>query len=344
MPRHAVMVLAMLAALVMAPSSAFAAANELRNPAVSPPEGTTVTVFVTSVGYHSSAGNPADGVTATVAGRTVTLSLTSGSAVDGIWTGTTTLPAGSWMVAFRASASRGPNPSGSIGPVTVAQVPPPSPAGSQPSGDTADPGDGSTTAEPKPKSSAKPSHMQPAAPVSSSATPSDGAAPAASDTADPGRAGPGNAAPHRRSIVASASSSPAGAAASDEPTAGEDEEGDQAAGGELLNMVLLLGFAGVAAVAMLGAAWIILVSRRDRPEPSVAVAAAVEPTVPGLSTVEQRAMRRARLRPSDDPILAALGLSDEEPPSPGDAQDSKVDQGASPRRFRKAARSPRPEN
>ncbi|HYN62983.1 MAG TPA: hypothetical protein VES36_00145 [Candidatus Limnocylindrales bacterium] len=106
-----------------------------------------------------------------------------------------------------------------------------------------------------------------------------------------------------------------------------------------MSIVLLFGIAGVAAVAMLGAAWIILASRRDRPEPTVAVAPSVVPAVPVISTVEQRAMRRAHLQPSEDPILAALGINDEEPPDGGQG-DPAVNQ----RRFRRAARSPRPEN
>lgn len=103
-------------------------------------------------------------------------------------------------------------------------------------------------------------------------------------------------------------------------------------------MVLLFGIAGVAGVALLGAAWIIIASRRDQEEPSLVVIASVDPAIPVIPTVEQRAMRRARLRPSDDPILAALGLNDEEPLPP-----EQGDQGANTRRYRRAARNPRPD-
>jgi hypothetical protein len=106
-------------------------------------------------------------------------------------------------------------------------------------------------------------------------------------------------------------------------------------------MVLLFGIAGVAAVALLGAAWIIIISRRDRAEPSVAVAPPIDAAVPAMPTVEQRASRRARLRPSDDPILAALGLHDEEPLPPDGERGGQAEP---KRRFRRAARTPRSES
>jgi hypothetical protein len=93
-------------------------------------------------------------------------------------------------------------------------------------------------------------------------------------------------------------------------------------------------------VALLGAAWIIIATRRDRTEPSVVVAPSDDPGLRAVPTVEQRAARRARLRPSDDPILAALGLNDEEPPTPGGGQG---DQPARKRRYRRAARDSRPD-
>ena len=38
-----------------------------------------------------------------------------------------------------------------------------------------------------------------------------------------------------------------------------------------------------------------------------------DPGVAAIAAVERRAMRRARLRAADDPILAALGLNEPEP-------------------------------
>jgi hypothetical protein len=107
-----------------------------------------------------------------------------------------------------------------------------------------------------------------------------------------------------------------------------------------VGVVLLFGFAGVAAIALLGAAWILLASRRDRDELAVAPAPAPDPVGQAISTVERRALRRARLRPSNDPILEALGLNDEEA-SPPASRESEG--GTTPRRSRRAARRPRSE-
>jgi hypothetical protein len=339
--RRAATILAMLAALVVAPSSVFAVApNELRSPVVTPAAGTTATLFALSVGYRSSAGNPASAVTATVAGMTISLSLTSGTATDGTWTGSTTLPAGSWMVTFHASVAKGRQPSISSGPLTVDLLVTPSPSipgDSQPSTDANSRDDGTTTAEPRPQASAKPGLSHAATPASGTAQPSNGAAPAASEASSPRSPSHGGA-PHGRSVVAHSSTSPAGAVA--QTAAPPGPGGAQSIGTDLVGMVLLFGIAGVAAVGLLGAAWIVIASRRDRAEPSMVVADSVDRAIEASPTVEQRAMRRARLRPSDDPILAAMGLSDEaEAPPDGVA----TDEGAAARRSRRAARSSRPD-
>ena len=71
MSRRRVSVLvAILAALVWAPSSVFAAApNQLSQASVTPASGGTSTVFVVTVRYRSTAGNPATAVTAKPAAR-----------------------------------------------------------------------------------------------------------------------------------------------------------------------------------------------------------------------------------------------------------------------------------
>jgi hypothetical protein len=337
-PRSAVILLAMLAALVGAPSPVSAVApNALLNPAVTPATGTTATVFALSVNYRSLAGNPANAVTATVAGTTVPLSLVSGSATDGTWTGTTTLPAGSWIVTFHATVSKGRQPSISSGLVSVDLVvsPPPSIPGSQPSSDANSPADAPSTAQPRPRSSVNPSPSHAATPASAVPRQSDGAAPGASEASSPRSPGHGRA-PHGRSAVADSSTSPAGAAAQSAAPQGRGDA--QGVGSDVVGLVLLFGIAGVAAVALLGAAWIVMTSRRDRGKPSLVVADSGDQASEDIPTVEQRAMRRARLRPSDDPILAALGLG-EEAQAPPDGTPS--DQGAPARRFRRAARSPR---
>jgi hypothetical protein len=341
-PRRAVTVLAMLAALVMAPSSLFAAApNELRSPAITPLAGTTATLFELSVGY--SGDDPANAVTATVAGKTVALRLSSGSSRDGTWTEGTLLPVGSWMVTFRANASQGRDPKPLIfGPIIVSPgvtQPPSTPITSQPS-DGTEPGETSPTVEPKPRGSAAPSSSGNPAQAGASTEPSGGAAAAASKGPSASEPKHGEA-PRDRTAGARGSSSPDGGAAPAQPTASAGTDtggGSQAVGRELAGMVLLFGIGGVAAVALLGAAWILIATRRDRAEPSVAALPTLDPAVPATSplpSVERRARRRARLRPSDDPILAALGLHDEQQPLP---DEDSGEAGGRPRRFRRAAR------
>ena len=338
--QRAVTVLAMLAALVVAPSSVFAAGEQLSNAAVAPSVGTTATLFELSVRY-SSASTPPSNVTAIVAGKTVPLWLASGSSLDGIWSGGTTLPAGVWMVTFQANAGNGSDPSLTVGPVNVSPVgtQPPSTPGSQPSTDGTDPVDVSPPAEPKPQTSSQPSPTGGAAPASKTAKPSGNAAPAASAAASSRRPSHGGA-PQGRSPVPRASNPSGGAAAPGQPTNAERSSDPQDVGRELVGLVLLFGIAGVAAIALLGAAWILVASRRDRAELSIAPAPTVDPVAQAISTVERRAMRRARLRPSNDPILEALGLNDEEA-SPPASRESEG--GTTPRRSRRAARRPRSE-
>jgi hypothetical protein len=339
--RRAVMVLAMLAALVLAPSSVFAASNELVGALVTPPAGTTATLFVFSVVYESSAGNAANGVTASAAGKTISLSLTSGSPQAGTWTGSATLSAGSWMVSFQASATKGPQPSATFGPVSVAAVSTPSssPTGVVPSADTPDPGDVSSTAQPKPQASTEPRSSGPATQASGTARPSAAPDPATTDPAVPGGPGHGGTS-HRRSGDPHASSSPAGAVAPSQPVPGDSRDSDKDVDQQVAGVVLLFGIAGVAAIALLGAAWILLATRRDRVEASVGVAPTVDPAITAIPTLEQRALRRARLRPSDDPILAALGLNDQEPMPPDDTPSEDRPSG---RRSRRVAPDKRPE-
>jgi hypothetical protein len=319
-PRRTARVVAILAALAMAPSSVFAAApNELLSAAITPPAGTTSTLFELSVRYRSPAGNAADSVTAAVAGKTVTLHLTSGSAVDGTWTGSTALPVGSWMVTLQAYASKGVDPTATIGPIGVGLgVPQPSssPVNSQPSTDAPESGGASATAEPQRQRSAAPISSGSATRAGGTARPSGGAAAAASETAASSPASHRQAT-HGRSRGPRSSSSPDGGAAAVQPSARAGTAEGHAVGRELVGMVLLFGIGGVAAIALLGAAWIIIAARRDRAEPSTVAIPTFDPATPamiGLPTAERRRLRLARLRPSDDPILAALGLRDEQQP------------------------------
>jgi hypothetical protein len=80
-------------------------------------------------------------------------------------------------------------------------------------------------------------------------------------------------------------------------------------------MALLVGTVAVAALALLVAGWIAIGGARPGEEEAVAETRTTggDPAVAAIATVERRAMRRARLRASDDPILAALGLSEADP-------------------------------
>lgn len=139
MPRIPALALLLLAACLAAglalPDDA-AAADELRNGAASPPEGTTQTVFTFSVEY---AGNPADlpTVVARLGSTEVPLSLASGIPSAGTYAGSATLPAGSWQVQFRADNLRGGNavlngPSILVRDVTPAPQPTPAPTAPPP--------------------------------------------------------------------------------------------------------------------------------------------------------------------------------------------------------------------
>jgi hypothetical protein len=86
-------------------------------------------------------------------------------------------------------------------------------------------------------------------------------------------------------------------------------------------------------VAILGAGWVVIAGRRDGAEASP-VPAAVEPdrAVAAIRTVDARARRRAQLRPSDDPILAALGLPDDQAAADDTAAIPAGERSRAPRR------------
>jgi hypothetical protein len=297
--RRASTVLAMLAALVMAPSSVSAAKpNELLSASVVPTSGTVSTPFVLSVRYVSEAGNPATAVTATVAAQTILMANTSGTALDGTWTAVTQLPAGSWTVTYTAVVAKGPVPTVRSGTISVAQSSAPNPVESA----------GASSREPSPSRGAQPS--APTSNTSPGAEPVSSAGAVANPSADNGGVEPlatpdGAAGPAGRGAVPSGGGGGA--------TAGSDDPSSP----DLLNMVLLLGIVGVAAVALVGVGWIAITGRRNDPEASLADARiGADPAVRAIPTVEQRAIRRARLNQSNDPILAALGLPDNDPPPP----------------------------
>jgi hypothetical protein len=90
---------------------------------------------------------------------------------------------------------------------------------------------------------------------------------------------------------------------------------DGPASSDPLDAILLFGFAGVAAIAMLGVGWLLVTGRQRDAEPMAAEAGSVvDPAIQAIPTVEQRALRRARISRANDPILAALGLPEDEAP------------------------------
>lgn len=103
------LLIAMLATLVAAPSTALAAGNALSAASVSPISGKAGTVVTLGVTYDGT--HPATSVSASVGALHVTLSRTSGTATAGRWTGVTIPPAGTWLVRFSAAVVQGNAPS-----------------------------------------------------------------------------------------------------------------------------------------------------------------------------------------------------------------------------------------
>jgi hypothetical protein len=353
MMRRAALLLAILAALVGAPSSLLAAPpNQLSDPVASPTSGSTLTTFVLSVRYRSTGGNPARAVVAEAGPVSVGLSLVSGSATDGVWRGVSLLPAGTWQVMFRAGVDRGPQPAlagptlsvvaaaggttrtpsipdvrplptGAAASATPALNPQATPSSTSPSPDARPAGSAAAgsvaSEEPAPKG-------EPSAPTPAS---SAGAQPGPAATAATGGEGTITD-PSPDSIESSGDAAPRGTTGGSPRSSGTPAgllEGDPAgpASGDLL---LVLGLVlGVATVALLGTGWMLAGrSRDDEPEPAAAStgqggrhAAAAGRTA---EIEERRARRRAQRLPGHDPVLAALGLD----------ADDEADAGLAPRR------------
>jgi hypothetical protein len=124
-------VIAIAAEVILAtPAAGAPPATQLQNPTVTPLSGTIATLFQLSVQFQSGT-TTATSAKASVASKSVPLSLTSGNSGHGTWTGSTTLPSGSWTVTFTAVSANGQNPAPvSAGPVLVTSptpTPKPSP-------------------------------------------------------------------------------------------------------------------------------------------------------------------------------------------------------------------------
>ncbi len=326
--------LATIAALLGAPSSTSAAGNDLGSPSVSPGTGTITTVFTMQVGYEGKF--PAAAVSVAVAGLSLPMARIAGAPARGTWSVSTLLPAGTWTPTFSSSSEQG-NASivtGSAITVSGLQVPGVTPA---PTG-TADPPAGNPEIDEGPVSTQDPGSVDPGtAPVDEepAADPSAEAEPIATGPVDPSpSAEPVDGTPRRGGSSDSASGpgpgGPAAGADHDPAAAPADAtrtEPSEAPGAEpavgsldddepvtalvdnrLLAVVILVGLSGVAAVAVIGGALLIL-GRRRAAERDVPVA--VQQQIETDALLERRTLRRARVRLAEDPIVAAMGVEDQ---------------------------------
>lgn len=353
MARRGLLVLAVIAALLGAPQVASAAANVLESPSATPTTGTTETVFVLRVRYEGQF--PATGVTAVVGTRSLAMSLVAGSASSGTWSAATTLPAGTWPVLYTALVLQGnaPSLSGLTLTVHAAAAPPSTPAPTSVSnprteagGEAPTSGGGGSTPEPAPvqapaTSAPAPSpnaappppaasenrdpspagEATPGEPIEASA-PSAAPAPAGGDGVQPPRTPAGEAAgtPSRAPGADGAAGTAEPArdgvmAGTHAPRPGEEAAGPVSANDGLFGSVLLIALSGMAAVALVGSA-ILVVGRRRRP---AAAPAATEPVM--ISRRASRLARAARL--DDDPILASLGIGRTRSTRPADPERTK---------------------
>lgn len=336
--------MAVVAASLGAPPTVSAAPNELHDPAATPGSGTTSTVFTFSVRYEGRF--EATSVVAAVAGRTLPLTLSSGSRSSGTWTGASTLPAGTWPVTFSATAAQGPTatavgPTLSVAsptPVPVAATPAPAPpatpeaedepasGGSSPTGTRTDTTDGvaGTAESGGAELVAESTDPTTGSDVGDGAPSEDdgasGSTPGDDDPTERASASspqsPGTDAPADDGLAAdeAADASPADGVAV-EPVGDEREAGTRHSDPDaIVTLVLVVGLAGVAAVAILGSLVLLAGARRRRrgEEDRAAAEPARSPAVDvAARVVERRALRHARTHVGDDPITAALGVDDE---------------------------------
>jgi hypothetical protein len=324
-------VLAAVAALLWAPSLASAAGNSLVSPSVSPSSGTITTVFTVRVDYDGKF--PASTVSVSVGALELPMARVGGTATEGTWSVRTLLPAGTWTPAFSSTSQRG-NAAVIAGPsvtVTGAVAPTPAPTVSGPSPDNREVDAGDPVLPAQPAGSQEPA-VAPAERNSETAPPAE-SDPAASTTADPstggGHGGGGTSVPVGPSAPAGSTfdddggTDPAVASPPDAPRAEASGEPRAAptsssiAGGQppgihvedgLLKAVLLIGLSGVAAVALIGTALLIVGRRRAANEGSPPAAGELADTE---TLLERRTLRRAKVRLMDDPITTALGVDDQ---------------------------------
>lgn len=102
------------------------AVAKLTGGTVTPTTGTAATVFLFSVHFVGTTTDEAISVTASVAGGSLPLTNT-GTPRNGTWTGSSTLPLGSWTVVFHSVSTLGTNPSFMVPAPVVVTAPSPTP-------------------------------------------------------------------------------------------------------------------------------------------------------------------------------------------------------------------------
>lgn len=309
MPARALVLLALLAALLGAPSPASAAGNTLSAASVTPRTGSTATPFAFSVRYEGRFDAAA--VVVSVGGETVPMALVAGSALVGTWAGTTTLPAGTWPVTFTATGKRGNAPAldgGSVtvdGPVATADDSSDGPnAGTGPTGAR-----GGTPPEPVGSAPAGGPGAAVTSPVAAGEDPSTSSPGAGGEAGVPPVAptSPQGGTPAGSVIPPAAATPHEGDAATDPDKAASTKSRTEASETTTapVPFALLVGLSGVAIVGLLGSTLLLLVRRRQAGEPTTALADAT-------AALERRAIRRAKMRLPEDPIVDSMGI-DREP-------------------------------
>jgi hypothetical protein len=162
-------------ATLAAPSIVAAAARpKLQGATVTPMTGTTATAFKFTVQFQP-AGETASTVIVAVAGISVPLAHTSGPLSNQIWTGSSSLPVGSWTATFSGTTVSGTNPDPvSVFPILVT-APTPTPVPTPTAAPTLPP-------TPRPTASQRPTPKPTAAPHTATPRPGSSATQASSPT------------------------------------------------------------------------------------------------------------------------------------------------------------------
>jgi len=322
------LVAATILAVLFAPAAVSAKSNQLSGRSVSPTSGTTSTTFAFRVSY---VGFTAQSVSVTVAGMNLRMSLVSGSATDGAFAVSSRLPAGRWPVAFSASAAKGPQAS-LAGPNVVVSSP------------TVSPAPPSSTPRPVRSATAAPTAtaVQSSTPSTTQSVvkPSSAASPAAIPQSMPAAAASASSAVNPSAGAAGAASGKTARPAPGTVTSNRPRSGAAPAGGGLLPShddaavweILLVGLMTVGAVAMGGAAWLLVAHHRRRAAVEAdgggaQTGAGLDPEVLGPDpALGRRSDRRMHLEAADDPILEAMGLNRHEAARPA-VRGSQVNAG-----------------